>query len=333
MGNYLLKRLLLIIPTLIGVSILVFLLMRVIPGDPAQQMLYPKGTPEEVAALRVKLGLNKPLLYQYEDWIGNAVRLNFGTSVQTGDSVSDEIFSRIPATLELTLSGLFIAVLIGIPIGVLASWRKNTIVDYLCNVVSLGGVSIPVFWLGLMLIFLFAVVFHLLPVSGRISMGTSFEQITGFYILDSVLTGNFAALGDALRHLILPAFTLATIPLAQIVRVTRSSLLEVLAQDYMMTAKAKGIPFRLYICKHALKNAFIPVVTVIGLQIGASLGGAILTEAVFSWPGIGSLIVTAIGNRDYPVIQGVVLILTLFMVLVNVLVDIVYAYVDPRIKY
>lgn len=331
--NYIIKRLFTVIPTLIGVSILVFLMINLIPGDPAQAMLYPKGTPAEIAALRHKLGLDLPLVKQYINWVINVAHFDFGYSVRSGEKVISVIANRIPATIELSLTALIIAVFAGIPLGVIAARKKNSFIDYTAISVSLLGVSIPVFWLGLMLIFLFSVTLGLLPVSGRIAMGSSLTDHTGFYLLDAMITGNLPALMDALKHLILPAVSLATIPLALIVRVTRSSMLEVLSQDYMRTAKAKGIPMRRVIYRHALKNALIPVLTVIGIQLGTLMGGAILTETVFSWPGIGMLVVSAISNRDYPIIQGIVFLVALVMIVVNLLVDIIYAYIDPRITY
>lgn len=331
--NYIIRRLIIVIPTLIGVSLLVFMMIHLIPGDPAEAMLYPKGSPTEVAELRHKLGLDQPLLTQYVSWVTNAVQFDLGSSVRTGGKVITEIANRMPATIELSLTALFIAIFAGIPLGVIAARKKNTIIDYLAISISLLGVSIPVFWLGLMLVFLFSVTLGWLPVSGRIAMGSSLTQITGLYILDALITRNIPVLIDLVKHMILPAFTLATIPLALIVRVTRSSMLDVLSQDYMRTAKAKGIPRRRVIYRHALKNALIPVITVIGLQLGTLMGGAILTETVFSWPGTGMLVVTAIGNRDYPIIQGIVFIVALIMIVVNLIVDIIYAYIDPRITY
>jgi len=314
--SYVVKRLFISIPTLIGVSLLVFFMMHLIPGDPAQLMLYPKGTPEEVEALRQELGLNQSML-----------------SVFNGEPVISEIAERFPATIELTLGALMIAILIGMPLGVLAARKKNSIIDYMCITVSLAGVSIPVFWLGLMMIFFFSATLGVLPVSGRISMEYTITDITGFYLFDAIITGNFAAAWDVFKHMILPALALSTVPLALVVRITRSSMLEVLSQDYMKTAKAKGIPGRLIIYKHALRNALIPVITVLGIQVGSLLGGAILTETVFSWPGIGTLVVSSINERDYPIIQGVVFVIAIIMILVNLLVDVVYAFIDPRIRY
>lgn len=332
-AKYCFKRVLLAIPTIIGVTIVVFLIVHMIPGDPAQVMLYPQGTPEAVEALRVRMGLDQPLHIQYLTWVNNVLHGDLGDSVQSYDPVLKEIWDRFPATIELSLAAIFIAVAVGIPLGVLAARKRNSFIDYLCISVSLLGVSIPVFWLGMMLIFVFAAILNILPVSGRLTMGLSLNQITGLYLIDSLITGNFNAFGDAVKHLVLPAIALATIPLALIVRVTRSSMLDVLNEDYIRTARAKGVPLAKVIFKHALKNALIPVITVIGLQFGTLMGGAILTEEVFSWPGIGRLIVGAIYNRDYPLIQGVILIVSLIFILINLLVDILYAYIDPRISY
>ncbi len=321
------------IPTLIGVSILVFLMLQLIPGDPAEVMLYPKGTPEEVEALRHKLGLDKPLYLQYFTWILNALHFDLGNSVQTGQAVLKEILHRFPATIELTLAALLIAIFIGVPLGVIAAQKRNSIIDYFCISISLFGVSIPIFWLGLMLIYIFSVSFGWFSVSGRITMGTSLKAITGFYTIDSLLSGNFKIFIDVLKHLILPAVSLSSVSLALIVRVTRSSMLEVLSQDYIRTARAKGITYRRVIFKHALKNAMIPVLTVVGLQLGRLMGGAILTETVFSWPGIGTLVVSAIYGRDYPIVQGVVFVIAFVFIFVNIIVDVLYAYLDPRIRY
>lgn len=321
------------IPTLIGVSILVFSMIHLIPGNPAAAMLYPRATPEAIAALEHQLGLDLPLHVQYLQWIGNALKLDLGNSVRTGATVMSEISQRFPATMELAIAALLIAVVIGIPLGVIAAQKKNTIIDYLATSFSLLGVSIPVFWLGLMLIFIFAATLEILPVSGRLTTGITIQKITGMHVLDALLTGNFMGFKDALRHLILPAISLATVPLALVVRITKSSMLEVLSQDYIRTARAKGLPARKVIFKHALKNALIPVITVIGLQFGRLMGGAILTETVFSWSGIGTLVVTAINNRDYPVIQGTILIIALLFILINLVVDILYSYIDPRIRY
>jgi ABC-type dipeptide/oligopeptide/nickel transport system permease component len=280
-----------------------------------------------------RLGLNKPLHIQYTTWFTNAVQGDFGKSIRSNEAVTAEIVKRLPATIELTLAALAIAVIFGIFFGVTAARYRNSFADQFFIGFSLLGVSIPIFWLGMMMIFVFAVLLGWLPVSGRIIMGSSIRNITGLYLLDSLLTGNFSQFGQALRHLIMPATALATVSLALIARVTRSSMLDVLSEDYVRTARAKGLPMRKVIYKHALKNAMIPVVTVIGLQFAKLLGGAILTEMVFSWPGIGRLLISAISNRDYPMIQGVVFFISFAFISVNIIVDLFYAYLDPRIRY
>jgi len=331
--RYLLKRLALVIPTVIGVTILVFLLVHMIPGDPAEVMLGEKATEAAREALVARLGLDQPLHIQYWNWLTNAVQGDFGNSVANRAPVSGEILSRLPATIELALTATILAAGVGILVGVSAAYKHNTKYDHALVTLSLIGVSIPIFWLGIMLIFLFAAVLGWLPVSGRLSMGAGLQEVTGFYLLDSLIQGDFALFRDSVRHLILPAVSLATIPLSQVVRVTRSSMLDVLGEDYVRTARAKGLPYRAIIYKHALKNALIPVATVIGLQTGKLLAGAILTEMVFSWPGTGRLLINSIYNRDYPMIQGIVLILALAFILVNIIVDLLYAKLDPRIRF
>lgn len=331
--KYFIKRLLLVIPTIIGVSIIVFLLIHFIPGDPLDVMLGEKANEETKRELNERLGLNKPLYAQYWHWFSHALRGDFGKSIRSNEPVGKEIFSRLPATLELALAAMFIATAVGIFFGVAAATHWNKPLDHAAMGVSLFGVSIPVFWLGIMLIFLFAVIIRWLPVSGRLTMGLSLDHITGFYLLDALISGNFKAFWDTLRHLVLPAVALATVPLALVVRVTRSSMLEVLNEDYVRTARAKGLSRRKIIYKHTLRNALIPVITVIGLKIGTLLGGAILTETVFAWPGVGRLLVMAIYNRDYPLVQGVVFIISVMFVLINIIVDYLYALVDPRIRF
>jgi peptide/nickel transport system permease protein len=335
MGRYIARRLLNLIPVLLGITLLVFIFLHLIPGDPAQVMAGERATPDQVAALREQLGLNQPLPLQYLVFLGNLLRFNFGTSIISGVPIAQEIRIRWPATFELSVAAMIVATLLGIPAGVLAAVRKNSAVDNLTMSGSLLGVSLPVYWLGLLLIYLFAVNLHWLPPSGRLSIdaGFNFKPITGFYVLDALLQGNFKALKDVLAHLILPAITLGTIPLAILARITRSAMLEVLSQDYIRTARAKGLLERWVIFKHALKNALLPVVTIIGLQFGTLLGGAILTETIFSWPGIGSWIYEGILARDYPVVQGGVVFVAVAFVLTNLLVDLSYGFLDPRIQY
>ena len=335
MGRYIGKRLLNLIPVLLGITLLVFAFLHLIPGDPAVVMAGERATPEQVAALREQLGLNQPLPLQYLVFLGNLLRLNFGTSIISGVPIAEEIRTRWPATFELSVAAMLVATIIGIPAGVLAAVRKNSAVDNLTMSGSLLGVSLPVYWLGLLLVYLFAVNLQWLPPSGRISIdaGLNFKPITGFYVLDALLQGNFKAIKDVLSHLILPAVTLGTIPLAILARITRSAMLEVLSQDYIRTARAKGLLERWVIFKHALKNALLPVVTIIGLQFGTLLGGAILTETIFSWPGIGLWIYEGILSRDYPVVQGGVVFVAVAFVIINLLIDLSYAFLDPRIQY
>ncbi|GLV47792.1 peptide ABC transporter permease [Thermus sp. LT1-2-5] len=335
MGSYIVRRLLGLVPVLFGITLLVFLFLQLIPGDPAQAILGERGTPEQLAALREKLGLNRPLYVQYLTFVRNVLTGDLGTSAVSTIPVAEELKRRWPATFELALAATLVAVVLGIPVGTLAAVRKNSLLDTLSMSLSLVGVSMPVFWLGLLLVYLFAVNLHWLPTGGRLStdLAIDFRPITGFLLLDGLLTGQPQVLGDALKHLILPALTLGTIPLAILTRITRSAMLEVLSQDYVRTARAKGLAERQVILKHALKNALLPVVTIIGLQFGTLLGGAILTETIFSWPGIGSYIYEGILNRDYPVVQAGVLVVATAFVLVNLLVDLSYALLDPRIQY
>ncbi len=335
MGRYILKRLLQLVPVLLGISLLVFAFLHLIPGDPALVLLGDRANPDQVAALRERMGLNEPLPLQYLSFLGSLVRFDLGESIFTGIPIWDEIRLRWPATFELSVSAMLIALLLGIPAGVIAAVRKNSLIDNLTMSGSLLGVSMPVYWLGLLLVYLFAVNLQWLPPSGRIGIeaGYNFEPITGFFIFDALVQGNFAALKNILAHLLLPAVTLSTIPLAILARITRSAMLEVLSQDYIRTARAKGLLELFVIGKHALKNAMLPVVTIVGLEFGTLLGGAILTETIFSWPGIGKWIYEGILQRDYPVVQGGVVFVALVFVLVNLIVDISYAFLDPRIQY
>jgi peptide/nickel transport system permease protein len=335
MFKYILKRLLSLLPVLIGITLLVFTLLHLIPGDPAVVLLGERATPEQIESLRQQLGLNQPLPIQYLNFLFNVIRFDFGKSIISGIAIIDEIKTRWPATFELSIAAMFIALILGIPAGIFAAVRKNSWLDNLLMSSSLIGVSLPVYWLGLLLIYLFAVNLQLLPPSGRISVetGFNFQPMTGFYVLDSLIKLDFKTLQDVLSHLILPAITLGTIPLAIIARITRSAILEVLSQDYIRTARAKGVPEYFVILKHALKNAFLPISTTIGLQFGTLLGGAILTETIFSWPGIGSWIYEGILARDYPVAQGGIIFVSITFVLINLLVDLSYTFLDPRIQY
>ncbi len=322
-------------PVLIGITLAVFLLLRLIPGDPATVLAGERATPEQITALKTQLGLDRPWPLQYFVFVGNLLHLNLGTSILSGVPVIDEIRNRWSATFELSIAAMLIAVGLGIPAGVLAAVRKNRWQDQLTIAGSLIGVSLPVYWLGLLLTYLFSVTLNWLPSNGRLSIeaGLNFQPITGFYVLDAILRLNIGVLGDALAHLILPALTLSTIPMAIVARITRSAMLDVLTQDYIRTAKAKGLSDRLIVVRHALKNALLPINTTIGLQFGTLLGGAILTETIFAWSGIGSWIYDGILARDYPVVQGGVVFVAIVFVLINLLVDISYVFVDPRVQY
>lgn len=349
MTAYLARRLLGLIPVLFGVSLLIFAITRLVPGDPAVALLGQRSSPEARAQLRQQLGLDQPIWInvgaveeeglsglfraQYPIYMQRLLQGDLGRSIFSRIPVAESLRARFPATIELTLFAMGFAVLVGIPAGVWAALHRGKIQDTLVMSLALSGVSFPVFWLAIILIYLFAVVLGWLPPSGRLSVATQLEPITGLYILDSLLRRDMAALADAARHLVLPAVALGTIPLAIVVRMTRSSMLEVLSQDYVRTARSKGVQERVVVRKHALRNALLPVVTVIGLSFGSLLSGAILTETVFSWPGIGRWVYDAISARDYPIIQGGVLFVAFMFVLVNLLVDLSYALIDPRIQY
>lgn len=335
MLRYILRRLLSLLPVLFGITLLVFLFLHLIPGDAAQVLLGQRATPEQVEALRERMGLNQPLPIQYLAFLRDLLHFDLGRSIITGIPIAQEIRVRWPATFELSVAAMLVAVVFGIPAGIVAAVRKNSWLDNLAMSSSLVGVSMPVYWLGLLLIYLFAVHLKWLPPSGRLGVdqGFSFHTITGFYVLDAILQFNLPILVNVLAHLLLPALTLGTIPLAIVARITRSALLEVLSQDYIRTARAKGLIERWIIYRHALKNALLPVVTIIGLQFGTLLSGAILTETIFSWPGIGSWLYDGILARDYPVVQGGVVFVAVAFVLLNLLVDLSYAFLDPRIQY
>lgn len=333
MLRYIAKRLLDLLPVILGITLLVFLFLKLIPGNPAVVLLGPRATPTEIEALQQQLGLNEPLPLQYFVFLGKLLHFDLGKSIISGIPITREIATRWPATFELSVAAMIVAIVLGVPAGILAAVRKNGWLDNIAMSTSLLGVSMPVYWLGLLLIYLFAVHLRWLPPSGRIGISVDFQPITGFYLLDTLLRFNFKAFTDVLFHLILPAITVGTIPLAIIARITRSAMLEVLSQDYIRTARAKGLQERWVISKHALKNALLPVVTIIGLQFGTLLSGAILTETIFSWPGIGSWIYEGILARDYPVVQGGVVFVAIVFVLINLLVDISYAFLDPRIQF
>jgi len=333
MTQYFLRRIIESIPVIIGVSILVFLLIHLIPGDPATAMLGERATPENVAALRSRLGLDKPLYEQYLIWVGNLLQGDFGNTVRGNIPVKNEIINRFPATIELSLVALTIATVIGLPVGILSAIKRNSIIDTASMFGALFGVSIPIFVLGLLLIFLVGVELGWLPFVGRLSSGLSVNRVTGLLTIDALLEGNWEALKDSLEHLILPAVTLATIPLAIIARITRSAMLEVLNQDYIRTARAKGLKARTVIMRHGFRNAMLPIVTIIGLQLGTLLSGAVLTETIYSWPGVGKWLFDSIVARDYAIVQSMTLLIALIYIVVNLTVDVLYAFIDPRIRY
>lgn len=329
-----LKKFLTLIPTLIGASILAFALIRLVPGDPVTHLLGERGgDPEMVEQMRARFGLDKPIYEQYFIFVGNALKGDLGESTVSKRPVSEEFWSRFPATIELALIGLLWSVLLGIPLGILAAVKKNSVLDYSVIGVSLVGYSMPIFWWGLILVIFFSVHLGWFPVSGRIGFMYDIPSVTGFLLIDTWLSGEgWGAFWDACKHLILPAVVLGTIPLAVMSRMTRSSVLEVLGEDYVRTARAKGLAGFRVVYVHALRNALIPIVTVIGLLVGSLLTGAVLTETIFSWPGIGRWLVYSVQARDYPVIQGGVLYLAFLIVMVNLIVDIVYLWVNPRMR-
>ena len=333
MGQYITRRLVALIPILLGVSAAAFLLVHLLPGDPASAYLGERATPAQLDRMRHEWGLDRPLPVQYAVYLWHAVRGDLGQSLDSHRRVLDEFLPRFPATIELALGAITVALLVGIPIGLLSASRPNSLVDRLGMGLALTGVSLPVFWLGLMLVYLFSVFFHVLPTAGQIGVNFSLVPLTRIDLLDALLTGDVAAAGDVLRHLILPSVTLSTFSMAIIARMTRASMLDALHQDYIRTAYAKGLAGWTVVVGHGLRNALLPVVTVIGLQVGSLLTGAILTETIFSWPGVGRFMYDSILFRDYPVILAGILLFSLVFVLVNLCVDVLYAFLDPRIRY
>lgn len=331
--KYTIKRILQLIPVLIGVSLIVFLIMRVFSPDPAPVVLGEHASRESINAWRDAHGLNAPIIVQYLDFLKGIFTGNMGTSYYTNTPVMKEILSRFPATVELAICAIIFASVLGVLLGVVCSVKKNTIVDYASTLLALIGVSMPIFWLGILLIILFSGTLGVLPSTGRIQPMLMPVGGTGLYLLDTLASGDFEAFGDAFKHLIMPTVALAMYSMAIITRMTRSSMLETLDQDYIRTARAKGLGKRRVVKHHALRNAMIPVTTVIGLQFGSLLGGAVLTETVFAWPGIGSYTVECIQKSDFPVVQTVVMLIAIIYVVINLVVDLVYAFLDPRIKY
>lgn len=330
---YIIKRLLQIIPVVLGVTLIAFALIHLAPGDPVRTMLGQHATQQEIDEIRDKYGLNRPLYEQYFIWLGDVLKGDLGRSILTHEQVTTEIASRFPNTIELAIAAMIFAILIGVVAGVISATKQYSVADYSVMGLALFGISMPVFWLGIMLMMIFGVFLGWLPIGGRIDLLLPFQSITGFMVIDSIITLNGAAFISVLEHLILPAIALGTIPMAIIARTTRSSMLEVLRQDFIRTERAKGLSERKVIYKHAIRNAMVPVVTVIGLNFGLLLSGAILTETVFSWPGVGRLVVDAVYARDYPLVIGCILIFALVFVIVNLITDILYTYIDPRIHY
>ncbi|WP_137156413.1 ABC transporter permease subunit [Rhizobium sp. FKL33] len=333
MLRFILHKLLLFVPTLVGITICAFAFVRLLPGDPILAMAGEHGvTPERYAILREQFGYNLPIWQQYLHYVGGVLSGDFGVSIATKKPVIQEFSVLFPATLELSFVAIVLAVLLGIPAGVIAASRRGSWIDQLITGTALVGYSMPIFWWGLLLIIFFSGYLGWTPVSGRIGLQFFFRPITGFMLIDTLILGQYKAFVSALQHLILPAVVLGTIPLAVIARQTRSAMLEVLGEDYIRTARAKGLEPLRVIGVHALRNALIPVITTIGLQVGVMLAGAILTETIFSWPGIGKWMVDSIFKRDYVVVQSGLLLIALIVMVVNLVVDLLYAFVNPRMR-
>ncbi len=334
MLRFILRRLAVIVPTFIGLTLVAFVFIHLLPGDPIQIMAGERSVdPERRAQIEAQLGLDKPLWQQYFYYVGNVFQGDLGQSLITKRPVVSEFFTLFPATVELGVCAILFAVLLGVPAGVIAATKRGSFIDHSIMTVSLTGYSMPIFWLGLLLIIVFSGWLGWTPVSGRISLLYYFDAVTGFMLIDSLLSGQEGAFGSAVSHLILPAVAVGTIPFAVIARQTRSAMLEVLSEDYVRTARAKGLPPWRVIGVHALRNALIPVITVIGLLVGTLFAGAILTETIFSWPGIGKWLVDSIFRRDYPSVQGGLLLIALIVMAVNLFVDLLYGLINPRIRH
>jgi peptide/nickel transport system permease protein len=333
MLRYVVRRLLLLVPILFGLSLLVFFWVRALPGSPAESLLGERATPELVQAYKERYGLNEPVYKQYWGQLKSWSRGDLGVSVATHRQVTDEIKDRFPATIELATAALIFAVGLGIPLGFIAAKRYGGLVDHGSLFVSLIGISIPVFVLGILLKYLFSVRLGWLPGTGRIDVTITTDHPTGFYVLDAIIERDWATLKDVLKHLVLPAIALGSIPLAIVARITRAAVLDVQNEDYVRTARAKGLPPLTVDRRHILRNAALPISTIIGLQVGLLLSGAVLTETVFSYPGMGRWLAEAIFNRDYSVLQGGILFVAFVFVFVNLIVDVLYALINPRIRY
>ena len=334
MFQFILRRVSLVIPTFLGVTLLTFALIRLVPGDPIEILVGERGIdPARHAMLRAEMGLDKPLLVQYGIYIADVFQGDLGRSVVTKEPVLSEFFTLFPATIELSFCAIVFALCLGLPAGILAAVRRGSVFDHSVMGAALTGYSMPIFWWGLLLILLFSVNLGWTPVSGRISALFWIEPVTGFLLIDTLLADEAGAFASAVSHLILPAGVLGTIPLAIIARMTRSAMLEVLSEDYVRTARAKGVSPLQLVTVHALRNALIPVITVIGLQVGVLLAGAILTETIFAWPGIGKWLIESVQRRDYPSVQGGVLLIATVVITVNLIVDLMYGLVNPRIRH
>ena len=332
MLRFIVRRLLLLVPILVGLSLLVFFWIRALPASPAVSLLGERATPETIAQIERQYGLDKPVYIQYLRYVENVAKGDLGTTIRTRRPVTDELRERFPATIELTTAALLFAVLLGIPLGFVAAKRYGTMIDHASLLASLIGVSIPVFFLAILLKYVFAVKLGLLPTVGRISVLIDLDHPTNFYTLDALIAGDIGAFWDVLKHLMLPAIALGSIPLAVIARITRAAVLDVQNEDYVRTARAKGLSPRIVDERHIFRNALLPITTIIGLQTGLLLSGAVLTETIFAFPGMGTWLVEAIRQRDFPILQGGILFVSLVFVLVNLLVDVSYALINPRIR-
>jgi peptide/nickel transport system permease protein len=329
---YIAKRIFHLALILLGVSVLVFLMLRMIPGDPARLLLGEYATEDDLARLRGQMGLDRSYPVQYGIYLAGLLQGDLGNSLRNGAPVAEEIAPRLMATLELAVAAMLIASFAGIAAGVISSVKQFSAWDYGSMVLALVGVSMPIFWLGLMLMYVLAVMFPVMPMMGRIGMGNEPDVVTGLMLIDTLVAGEFGDFLDALHHLVLPAVTLATVPMAIVARITRSAMLEVLNKDYVRTARAKGMSEAVVVLRHALRNAFLPIVTVLGLNLGLLLGGAVLTETIFSWPGLGRYVVDSLMARDYAAVQGCILVFAALMAVINLIVDLVYVLLDPRIR-
>jgi len=333
MSNYLIKRLAGTVPVILLISLLVFSLIHAAPGDPTLMLLGEEATAEDVARAKERWGLDQPFYVQYVKFLSSVLRGDFGKSFKFAEPVTNVIKQRLPATLELALFSILIAIFLAIPLGVWAGAKPNSWIDNLGTTFGLFGISMPSFWLAIMLILLLAGILNVLPTSGRSTYGVAGPEITGFYLIDSLMQKNWKAVHDALSHIFMPALALGVNMLGILMRVTRSAVLEVMNEEYVTTARAKGLAEKNVVWRHVTTNALIPVITVVGLELGTLLSGSIIVETVFSWPGSGSLLITALNARDYPLVTGLVMTYTAAFVLINLIIDGLYAVVDPRIRY